>query len=61
MISIAVTGGIGSGKSCVTDIIRAYGFTVIDADAMSRQMTSTGGKAIPYIREKFGPEFILED
>ena len=61
MISIAVTGGIGSGKSCVTDIIRAYGFTVIDADAMSRQMTSAGGKAIPYIREKFGPEFILED
>ena len=61
MLSIAITGGIGSGKTCVTDIIRSHGFTVIDADAMSREMTSAGGKAIPYIREKFGPEFIMED
>ena len=61
MLSIAITGGIGSGKTCVTDIIRSHGFTVIDADAMSREMTSAGGKAMPYIREKFGPEFIMED
>lgn len=61
MISIAVTGGIGSGKSLVSEYIRAAGFTVIDADAMSRAMTSAGGKAIPYIRENFGPEFINED
>lgn len=61
MISIAVTGGIGSGKTSVTEIIRSHGFTVIDADAMSREMTSSGGRAIPYIREKFGPEFIRED
>ena len=61
MLSIAITGGIGSGKTCVTDIIRSHGYTVIDADAMSREMTSAGGKAMPYIREKFGPEFIMED
>ncbi|MBE6039355.1 MAG: dephospho-CoA kinase [Clostridiales bacterium] len=61
MLSIAVTGGIGSGKSLVSEYIREAGFTVIDADAMSRAMTSAGGKAIPYIRENFGPEFINED
>lgn len=61
MLNIAITGGIGSGKTSVTEIIRSYGFTVIDADAMSREMTSSGGKAMPYIREKFGPEYILED
>ena len=61
MLNIAVTGGIGSGKTSVTEIIRSYGYTVIDADAMSREITSAGGKAIPYIREKFGPEFIMED
>lgn len=61
MLSIAVTGGIGSGKSLVSEYIRDRGFTVIDADAMSREMTSAGGKAIPYIREHFGPEFINED
>ena len=61
MITIAVTGGIGSGKTEVTNYLISKGFTVVDADRMSREMTSAGGKAIPYIREHFGPSFILED
>lgn len=61
MITIAVTGGIGSGKTQVTNYLISKGFTVVDADKMSREMTSAGGKAIPYIREHFGPSFILED
>lgn len=61
MITIAVTGGIGSGKTTVTNYLISRGFTVVDADRMSREMTSAGGKAIPYIREHFGPSFILED
>lgn len=61
MLNIAITGGIGSGKTSVTEILRSCGYTVIDADAMSRELTSSGGRAIPYIREKFGPGFIMED
>ncbi len=61
MITIAVTGGIGSGKTTVTNYLISRGFTVVDADRMSRDMTSAGGKAIPYIREQFGPSFILDD
>ena len=61
MISIAITGGIGSGKTEVTNYLMSKGFTVIDADKMSREMTAAGGKAIPYIREHFGERFILED
>lgn len=61
MINIAITGGIGSGKSEVCNHLKNRGFTVVDADQMSRDMTAPGGKAIPYIREHFGPEFILED
>lgn len=61
MKTIAITGGIGSGKSAVTDYLTELGYTVIDADRMSREMTSAGGKAIPYIRDQFGPEFILQD
>ena len=61
MLKIAVTGGIGSGKTSVTEVIRSHGYTVIDADEMSRKMTSAGGKAMPYIRENFGPEFIMAD
>ncbi|MBQ6440887.1 MAG: dephospho-CoA kinase [Mogibacterium sp.] len=61
MITIAVTGGIGSGKTEVTNYLITKGFTVVDADKMSREMTSAGGKAIPYILENFGQAFILED
>ncbi len=61
MITIAITGGIGAGKSTVTDHIISRGFTVIDADRMSREMTGPGGKAMPYIMEHFGPDFINAD
>lgn len=61
MITIAVTGGIGAGKSTVTDYLISKGYTVIDADKMSREMTGPGGKAMPYILEHFGPDFIKED
>ena len=61
MISVAITGGIGSGKTEVTNYLTSRGFTVIDADKMSREMTGSGGKAIPYIREHFGDSFILEN
>ena len=61
MKTIAVTGGIGSGKSTVTDHLISKGYTVVDADKMSREMTSAGGKAMPYILKNFGPDFILPD
>ena len=61
MLTVAVTGGIGSGKTTVTDHIIAKGFTVIDADKMSREMTGPGGKAMPYILEHFGNEYINGD
>lgn len=61
MLNIAITGGIGSGKSRVSMYLREFGFTVIDADQISRNLTSAGGKAIPYIREHFGTDYIAED
>lgn len=61
MITIAITGGIGSGKSTVTEYLISLGFLVVDADAISREMTAPGGDAIPYIIEHFGAPYILED
>ena len=61
MITIAITGGIGSGKTEVTNYLISKGFTVVDADRMSREMTGPGGKAIPYIIKHFGPSYIQED
>lgn len=58
---IALTGGIGSGKTEVTDYLKSKGYYVIDTDLMAHQMTSSGGKAIPYIRKAFGDDYILPD
>jgi dephospho-CoA kinase len=51
---IAITGGIGSGKSNVTALYRSLGIPAIDADALSRALTAPGGDALPSIREAFG-------
>ena len=61
MLSIAISGGIASGKSMATEYLKSQGYTVVDADEMAREITSAGGKAMPYIRENFGAEYILED
>ncbi len=51
---IAITGGIGSGKTTVAGWIKETGVPVIDADAVSRVLTAPGGKALPPIRDAFG-------
>ena len=56
--SIGVTGGIGSGKSTVAGFLGNCGATVIDADALSRELTSPGGRAIPAIEAAFGRAMI---
>lgn len=61
MKNIAITGGIASGKTVASDYLRSLGYTVIDADEMSREMTAPGGKAMPFIIEHFGPEYLDED
>lgn len=51
---IAITGGIGSGKTTVSGWIGETGVPVVDADAISRGLTAEGGEALPAIREAFG-------
>ncbi|HFH7185752.1 TPA: dephospho-CoA kinase, partial [Streptococcus agalactiae] len=41
---IGLTGGIASGKSTVTKIIRESGFKVIDADQVVHKLQAKGGK-----------------
>ena len=61
MVILGITGGIGSGKSTVSSILRERGLTVLDADEISRQVTSAGGRALPLISETFGPRAINTD
>lgn len=53
-----LTGGIGSGKSTVAQFLAEAGAVLIDADAISRSLTASGGLAMPQIENEFGPHAI---
>ena len=55
---LGLTGGIGSGKSTAGSLFAARGAMLIDADAISRALTASGGAAIPAIALQLGAEFI---
>ena len=57
-IRVGLTGGIGSGKSTVLQMLADLGAAAIDADAISRATTAAGGAAIAAIGERFGADFI---
>ena len=60
MIRLGLTGGIGSGKSTVAQMFVDVGATLIDADAISRAATATGGSAMAGIVAKFGVKLVTE-
>jgi len=54
MLKIALTGGIGSGKTTVSDYFRELGVPVIDADETSHEVTQAGEPAVQKIADVFG-------
>ncbi|RDI26349.1 dephospho-CoA kinase [Pseudacidovorax intermedius] len=61
MLRIGLTGGIGSGKSTVAAQMQALGAGLVDTDAIARQLTAPGGRAMPAIVQAFGPEMAAPD
>jgi len=59
--TLGVTGGIATGKSTVSKMIRDYGFTVIDADVAARKVVEPGEKAYSLVVEHFGEDILLEN
>lgn len=57
-ITLGLTGGIGSGKSTVGQMLAECGAAIIDADAISRSLTAPAGLAMPQIEAEFGPQAI---
>jgi dephospho-CoA kinase len=51
---IGLTGGIASGKSAVTAILRAEGFTVVDADQLAREVVQPGSFGLRSVTQVFG-------
>jgi dephospho-CoA kinase len=58
---VGLTGGIASGKSTVSALLRERGVPVIDADALSRAVVLPGTPTLARIAEAFGPEALLPD
>ena len=55
---VGLTGGIGSGKTAVSDQLAQLGAGVVDTDLIAHQITAFNGVAIPLIQKQFGAEFI---
>ncbi|MEJ9210249.1 dephospho-CoA kinase [Bacillus smithii] len=58
---IGLTGGIASGKSTVSSLLKEKGFTVIDADVAARIVVQPGEEAYKKIVETFGKDILLEN
>lgn len=58
---VALTGGIGAGKSTVASVWRALGAEIVDADQLAREVVSPGSPALAEVVEAFGPGILLPD
>jgi len=58
---VGVTGGIGSGKTAVTDRFIQLGIDVVDADIVAREVVAIGSKVLAAIEAHFGREILLTD
>ena len=61
MLRVGLTGGIGSGKSAVTERLAAHGAIVLDADKAARAVVEPGTPGLARIAETFGPGVLRED
>lgn len=61
MLRLGLTGGMGSGKSTVAALLQQRGAAVIDADALSRELTAPHGLAMPAIAQTFGAAYVRDD
>lgn len=61
MLIIGITGGIGSGKTAVSDRFINLGITVIDADIVAREVVEPGTPALSKIHQHFGDDIVNAD
>ncbi|NLI83973.1 MAG: dephospho-CoA kinase [Propionibacterium sp.] len=61
MLSVALTGGIGAGKTTVARLLAQRGAILIDSDVLSREVVEPGTPGLEAIVERFGPAVLAAD
>ncbi|WP_261844245.1 dephospho-CoA kinase [Aliamphritea ceti] len=61
MLIMGITGGIGSGKSSVSERFKKLGITIVDADIVAREVVQPGTAALNKISQHFGTETLNTD
>lgn len=61
MLTVGLTGGIGSGKSTVSALLASHGAVIIDYDLLARDVVEVASPALDAIAERFGPSVIAPD
>jgi dephospho-CoA kinase len=59
MLRVALTGGIGSGKSLVGEIFSGLGAIVVDSDQLARQVIEPGTKGFALVDAEFGDQILV--
>lgn len=60
-LTVGVTGGIGSGKSALTDRLATKGIDIVDADIVAREVVGIGTPALNALAERFGSDILLKN
>src|SRR5690242_358621 len=58
---VALTGGIASGKSTVSSLLRSLGAVVIDADQLARDVVAPGTPGLDEVVAAFGDSVLADD
>ena len=61
MLRVGITGGIGSGKTALTDWLAVQGITIVDADLAARAVVALGQPALAEIVATFGEDYLQPD
>jgi dephospho-CoA kinase len=61
MLSVALTGNIGAGKTSVAELFQRWGATIIDADQLVREAQAPGRPVLKKIAARFGRAVVAED
>lgn len=58
---VGLTGGVGSGKSTVSDLLEELGAVIIDGDKLAREVVERGSPGLAAVVAEFGPELLTAE